>query len=169
MDKQNKNTGNSAEEKQEIPGNTSRNIEETGNSGNENAMQEKAYGDQAKTGEELKQKTYGNDTKTQSSQEEAGINASGKESGMKEKSGQESPGKGKTKTVKYKTNVKCQDCVDKVKSQLDDTDSIEAWTIDLDNPDALLTIVMDEEGDVAVIETIFTDAGFSIEPCGCDE
>lgn len=59
--------------------------------------------------------------------------------------------------------MKCSDCVDKVKSQLNDLDVIEAWSLDLEDPDRILTVVMDEEGDIAVIESIFTDAGYVAE------
>lgn len=39
------------------------------------------------------------------------------------------------KTFKFKTNLKCNNCVAKVKSQLDITDEIQSWSIDLKSPD----------------------------------
>lgn len=86
----------------------------------------------------------------------------GKKQGGKYEGGKKQ-GKTKTKTVKYKTNLKCQNCVDKVKKQLDDLDIIEVWTIDLDDPNDLLTVIMDEDGNTAIIETVFSDAGYDIE------
>ena len=44
------------------------------------------------------------------------------------------------KTFKFKTNLKCNNCVAKVKSQLDITDEIQSWSIDLKSPDRILTI-----------------------------
>lgn len=75
----------------------------------------------------------------------------------------------KTKTVKYKTNAKGKDNVNKIKPQLDSMDFIEVWTIDPDDPEGTLTIVMDKKGDVTVIETVVTSAGFFLQPCACDE
>ena len=48
-------------------------------------------------------------------------------------------------------------------------DTIDVWSFDEEEPDAILTIVMDEEGDIAIIETILTDAGLDIRPCSCNE
>lgn len=83
--------------------------------------------------------------------------------------GKQSQGRGKTKTVKYKTGAKDKQGVDKIGSQLDQIDAIEVWSIDPEDPDAILTVIMDEDGDVAIIETVFADAGYDIEPCSCNE
>lgn len=150
MNKENKNmenTGNSTSK-----GKASKSA--TGKHSAEEENMEQSGGRKEKMSNEDKQQgnmKTGEHTETHKSRQE------GKHTGGKKE------GKSKTKTVKYKTNMKCSDCVDKVKSQLNDIDVIEAWTLDLDDPDRILTVVMDEEGDVAVIESIFTGAGYVAE------
>ena len=53
------------------------------------------------------------------------------------------------KTFKFKTNLKCNNCVAKVKSQLDITDEIQSWSID--------------EKAVASVERILAEAGYLAE------
>ena len=55
------------------------------------------------------------------------------------------------KTFKFKTNLKCNNCVAKVKSQLDITDEIQSWSIDLKSPDRILTIKAKDEKAVASV------------------
>ena len=65
------------------------------------------------------------------------------------------------KTFKFKTNLKCNNCVAKVKSQLDITD--ESWSIDLKSPDRILTIKAKDEKAVASVERILAEAGYLAE------
>lgn len=65
-----------------------------------------------------------------------------------------------TKTLKFKTNLKCGNCVAKVKPSLDEAAEIVEWSVDLQNPDRVMTVKMDESGDVSIVEKIFTAAGY---------
>ena len=67
------------------------------------------------------------------------------------------------KTYQFKTNLKCNNCVAKVKSQLNACDTIESWSIDLKNPDRLLTVIARDEKAIACVERILADAGYSSE------
>ena len=69
--------------------------------------------------------------------------------------------------MKYKLNGQNQDKVNQIKPQLDQNDQIDNWYVDSDDADAILTIIMSEDGDVAVIETILADADCDYEPCSC--
>lgn len=67
------------------------------------------------------------------------------------------------KTFKFKTNLKCNNCVAKVKQQLDETSEIKSWSIDLKNPDRILTVEGSDEGIVPLVERILADAGYRSE------
>lgn len=69
------------------------------------------------------------------------------------------------KTFKFKTNLKCSNCVAKVKEQLDAASEIQSWNIDLKSPDRTLTIEADDEKAVGLVEKILTDAGYRAEVC----
>lgn len=69
------------------------------------------------------------------------------------------------KKFKFKTNLKCQNCVAKVKAQLDNAENIASWTIDLKHPDRILSVETDDPGIAATISRILTDAGYKSEPC----
>lgn len=82
---------------------------------------------------------------------------------------EEKQGRGKNKTVKYKINDKSNDKVNQIKPQLENNEQVNDWSIESDDTDAILTVIMDEDGDVAVIETILADADCDFEPCSCNE
>ena len=67
------------------------------------------------------------------------------------------------KTFEFETNWKCNNCVAKVKSQLDITDEIQSWSIDLKSPDRILTIKAKDEKAVASVERILAEAGYLAE------
>ena len=69
------------------------------------------------------------------------------------------------KTFKFKTNLKCNNCVAKVKQQLDETSEIKSWSIDLKNPDRILTVEGSDEAIVPLVERILADAGYRSEVC----
>ena len=156
MNKENKNMENTGNSTSKETGSTNRSTTDKHTAESENRKQ----GEGRKEKMENEDKQQG-DMKTGGKQETHTSKQEGKHSGGKKE------GKAKTKTVKYKTNMKCSDCVDKVKSQLNDLGVIEAWSLDLEVPDRILTVVMDEEGDIAVIESIFTDAGYVAEIYEC--
>ena len=43
-------------------------------------------------------------------------------------------------TLKFKTNIKCNNCVAKVSTYLDESEKITDWNVDLENPDRILTV-----------------------------
>lgn len=43
-------------------------------------------------------------------------------------------------TIKFKTNIKCEACVAKVKPYLDAAENIENWEVDLKDPERTLTV-----------------------------
>ncbi len=45
-------------------------------------------------------------------------------------------------TIKFKTNIKCEACVAKVKPHLDATEDIENWEVDLKDPERTLTVTL---------------------------
>ena len=69
------------------------------------------------------------------------------------------------KTFKFKTNLKCNNCVAKVKAQLDATAEIQKWSIDLKSPDRMMTVEGNEEKLVELVEGILADAGYCAEVC----
>jgi copper chaperone len=48
------------------------------------------------------------------------------------------------KTVRYKTNIKCAACVEKVTPSLNETVGKDNWKVDISNPEKILTV----EGEV---------------------
>lgn len=43
-------------------------------------------------------------------------------------------------TLKFKTNVKCKNCVAKISPFLDESEKISEWNVDLESPDRVLTV-----------------------------
>lgn len=69
------------------------------------------------------------------------------------------------RTLKFKTNLKCGNCVAKVKPQLDEVKEIVEWSVDLKDPERILTVEIEEAGDGGIVEKIFADAGYKATPC----
>lgn len=69
------------------------------------------------------------------------------------------------KTLKFKTNLKCGNCVAKVKPQLDEVKGIVSWSVDLKDPERILTVETDESGDLDVVGKILAAAGYKATPC----
>lgn len=67
------------------------------------------------------------------------------------------------KTFKFKTNLKCNNCVAKVKTQLDNAEEIIRWSVDLKNPYRILTVEAHDEKVVELVERILADAGYRSE------
>jgi len=64
-------------------------------------------------------------------------------------------------TIKFKTNINCGSCIKTVTPFLNKTFEIEAWEVDTDNPDKILTV----QGDVSTEEVIdvLKEAGYKAE------
>lgn len=69
------------------------------------------------------------------------------------------------RTLKFKTNLKCGNCVAKVKPQLDEAKEIVEWSVDLKDPERILTVEIEEAGDEGIVEKILADAGYKATPC----
>ena len=67
-----------------------------------------------------------------------------------------------TKELKFKTNINCSGCVSKVKPFLDKLDGLEAWEVDTDNPDKVLSVKINQATDEEIIDTI-EEVGVSAE------
>lgn len=46
----------------------------------------------------------------------------------------------KMETLKFKTNIKCNNCVSKVAPYLHSSPNISDWNVDLESPDRILTV-----------------------------
>ena len=66
------------------------------------------------------------------------------------------------KTVKYKTNINCGGCINSVTPFLNELDNIDSWKVDIQNPDKILQINLEDENEKTVIEAV-EKAGFEIE------
>ncbi len=66
------------------------------------------------------------------------------------------------KTLQFKTNINCSNCIRAVSGFLNDIPSIREWSVDTDNPDKVLTVTGDEVTVEAVTEAV-EDAGFEIK------
>lgn len=69
------------------------------------------------------------------------------------------------RTLKFKTNLKCGNCFAKVKPQLDEVKEIVEWSVDLKDPERILTVEIEEAGDGGIVEKILADAGYKATPC----
>ena len=66
------------------------------------------------------------------------------------------------KILKFKTNINCGDCVNKVTPYLDKEESISKWQVDTDSKDKILS-VSGEELDPAKVKNLVEEAGFKAE------
>lgn len=69
------------------------------------------------------------------------------------------------KTFKFKTNLKCNNCVAKVKSQLDEADEILNWSVDLKSPERILTVEAKNDEAVELVKQILSQVGYRSEIC----
>ncbi|MEH0154707.1 hypothetical protein V6R21_11250 [Limibacter armeniacum] len=68
------------------------------------------------------------------------------------------------KTLKFKTNINCGNCIKSVTPTLNEEFAIINWSVDTDNPDKVLT-VEGEEGELTaeLVMDAIKKAGFKIE------
>ena len=60
----------------------------------------------------------------------------------------------------YTTNLKCQSCLSKVRSFLDNEPVIERWSVDLKSPQKMLRVELDDGADESRIPLLLNEAGF---------
>ncbi len=66
------------------------------------------------------------------------------------------------RTLRFKTNINCGNCVAKVTPFLDKKEGISSWKVDTDNPDKILTVETDDLEEADIIKTI-KRTGFEAE------
>ena len=66
------------------------------------------------------------------------------------------------KRVKFKTNINCGGCIKAVTPALNELDNIDDWKVDIDNPEKVIEVNLDDEDEKAVIEAV-KNAGYEIE------
>jgi len=66
------------------------------------------------------------------------------------------------KTLKYKTNINCGGCIKSVTPFLNELDNIDTWKVDIENPDKILEVNLEDDNKTIIIETV-KKAGFEIE------
>lgn len=63
----------------------------------------------------------------------------------------------------YKTNIKCNGCIATVTPFIEKNESIKKWSVDLENPDRVLTIEL-EGGEENEVKDLINEAGYEAEP-----
>lgn len=63
------------------------------------------------------------------------------------------------KTLRFKTNINCSNCKEKVSNFLNNEPTIQKWDVDVDNPEKILIVEGEKVTDEIVISTI-AKAGF---------
>ena len=66
------------------------------------------------------------------------------------------------KTVKFKTKINCTECVKSVTPFLNELNIIDTQTVDIENPDKILEVKLDDDNKKIFIEAV-KKAGFEIE------
>ncbi|MBL7922931.1 MAG: hypothetical protein JNL88_01900 [Bacteroidia bacterium] len=65
-------------------------------------------------------------------------------------------------TLKFKTNIKCQGCIDQVSPYLDGAEGLCHWSVDTSNPDFILEVHSTGISEKEVKQAV-EKAGFTIE------
>lgn len=66
------------------------------------------------------------------------------------------------RTLRFKTNINCSNCVAKVTPFLDKKEGISSWKVDTDNSDKILTVETEDLEEVDIIKTV-KRTGFEAE------
>ena len=66
------------------------------------------------------------------------------------------------KTLRFKTNINCNNCIRTVSGFLNDVPTIKEWSVDINNPAKILTVTGDEVQMEEIVEAV-EEAGFDIE------
>lgn len=61
--------------------------------------------------------------------------------------------------MKFKTNIRCNNCIANVRPKLDAVPGIKEWSVDLSSPDRILTIEGDNLDEKMITEAI-SSAGY---------
>lgn len=66
--------------------------------------------------------------------------------------------------LKFRTDLKCDHCVGKIKPHLDEMEGLERWSVHREGPDTFLTVEIKDKEENR-IEKILRDAGYKAEVC----
>ena len=69
-------------------------------------------------------------------------------------------------TIKFKTNLKCDGCINAIKPGMDTITGIKSWEVFLDVQDKILEVDYDDSSEEEIINTVqnaVTKAGYDIE------
>jgi copper chaperone len=67
------------------------------------------------------------------------------------------------KTLKFKTNIQCTNCLSKVTPKLDGEAGISSWEVDLADPDRILTVETENLTEEDIFKIVLK-AGFIAKP-----
>ncbi|SEA43247.1 heavy-metal-associated domain-containing protein [Pedobacter hartonius] len=67
------------------------------------------------------------------------------------------------KTLKFKTNIKCDGCITTVTPHLDALPGLEQWTVDTNVPDKILTVTGSTEALTQEVIDTLKKAGYQAE------
>jgi copper chaperone len=62
----------------------------------------------------------------------------------------------------FKTTINCNGCLSKVSPQLNDVNGIEEWSVDLENPEKILTVNTSSASEEDILNAV-KKVGFKIE------
>lgn len=65
-------------------------------------------------------------------------------------------------TLKFKTNIKCGGCIAAVTPHLNSAETVSNWSVDIDNPNKILTVEGENLSETEVVEKV-TKAGYTLE------
>lgn len=68
----------------------------------------------------------------------------------------------KMDSIKFKTNLKCEGCVDKVTPSLNNLDGVKDWAVDLKSTDRVLTVTGNNIEEKAVVQALLQN-GYKAE------
>ncbi len=66
------------------------------------------------------------------------------------------------KKLRYKTNINCNGCIKSVSPFLNDLDNVDLWKVDIENPDKILEVTLEDDNESVVLEAV-RKAGYEIE------
>ena len=64
-------------------------------------------------------------------------------------------------TLKFKTTMKCNGCVQTVTPFLENSNNIQNWSVNLQTPDRVLTV--QTVGDAEEVKNLLKEAGYQVE------
>lgn len=67
--------------------------------------------------------------------------------------------------LKFKTNINCSDCIEKIKPALDSAKGIDNWEVDTTDRNKILTVEGEDLFESDIVELVQKE-GFSIERAG---